>query len=125
MLNIINPLGSFVLNLNEITPCLETSHGGSTRCESRVVKVTGSWGSPDGQLYSTRPTTEMSFEPVRARSMRLSRRVSAENSTFRKHPTKLLWTRAPSKALGFTDPPTYTFEDDRMVNLPAMCEWSV
>lgn len=28
-----------------------------TKCESLVVNVTGSWGSPDGQLYATLPAT--------------------------------------------------------------------
>lgn len=42
--------------------------------------------------------------------------------TFRKHPTKLLCTRAPSKALGLTAPPTYTLDDESIVNFPAMWE---
>lgn len=45
--------------------------------------------------------------------------------TFRKQPTKLLCTLAPSNALGFTEPPTYTRDDDSIVNFPAICEWSV
>lgn len=42
--------------------------------------------------------------------------------TFRKHPTKLLCTLAPNNALGLTEPPTYTRDDDNIVNLPAICE---
>lgn len=52
-----------------------------TKCESLVVNVTGSCGSPDGQLYATRPATCINFEPVRARSIKFKRKVSAENST--------------------------------------------
>lgn len=45
------------------------------------MNVTGSCGSPDGQLYAILPATCISFDPVRAKSMRLRRNVSAENST--------------------------------------------
>lgn len=137
-------------------------HNSRTKCESFVVNVTGSCGSPDGQLYATLPTTWINFEPVRAKSIRFNRSVSAENSTYieikycnayvkhiecsdgvrictkrvsmfetvvlytlRKQPTKLLCTLAPRSALGFTEPPTYTRDDESMVNFPAICEWSV
>lgn len=53
-----------------------------TKCESLVVNVTGSWGSPDGQLYATLPATWINFDPVRAKSIKLSLNVSAENSTY-------------------------------------------
>lgn len=52
-----------------------------TKCESFVVNVTGSCGSPEGQLYATRPATCINFEPVRAKSIKFKRNVSAENST--------------------------------------------
>lgn len=48
-----------------------------------------------------------------------------EAHTFRKQPTKLVCTRAPDSARGFTAPPTYTRDDESSVNLPAMCEWSL
>lgn len=54
-----------------------------TKCESRVVNVTGSCGSPAGHVYATRPATWINFEPVRAKSIKFKRSVSAENSTWK------------------------------------------